>query len=251
MTKSIYVCTPAYGGLLYSAHAQSVMALLSMARERGVEVQYHNTINNSLIPVARNICVQKFLETDFSHLMFIDADVEFQPHAVFDMLDLDLELVGGGYPRKNVNLDAVIDMYIRSKDRQRAKLAAYDQPINLPDMSCVVGIPGKACIQVRHLPTGFMMIERGVFAKVANLQSTSLPNNNNYGFVTDYFPVGYSRESDMALEDRVYQSEDFGFCDLAMSVGVQPYLYLKAVCHHWGTHRYEAFQYQAVVPEAA
>jgi hypothetical protein len=42
----------------------------------------------------------KFLATDASHLLFVDADIGFTPDDVFRLLDSGLDVVGGVYPRK-------------------------------------------------------------------------------------------------------------------------------------------------------
>ena len=46
--------------------------------------------------------MQCFLEaTECTHLMFIDADIEFEPEAVIRMLAMDKDLITGAYPKEN------------------------------------------------------------------------------------------------------------------------------------------------------
>ena len=40
---------------------------------------------------------------DYTHLLFIDAEIAFNPESVFRMLDLDEDVVTGVYPRKQIN----------------------------------------------------------------------------------------------------------------------------------------------------
>ena len=59
--------------------------------------------NESLITRARNKSLNKFMNTDCSHLLFIDSDIEFQPEAVMDLLLFDKDVSCCVYPKKGFN----------------------------------------------------------------------------------------------------------------------------------------------------
>ena len=42
-------------------------------------------------------------DEQYTHLLFIDADIAFNPESIFRMLDLDEDVVTGVYPRKVID----------------------------------------------------------------------------------------------------------------------------------------------------
>lgn len=48
----------------------------------------------------RNVFLSMFYQTDATHLLFIDADMQFSSSMIMDMLDLDKPVVGAIYPAK-------------------------------------------------------------------------------------------------------------------------------------------------------
>mgnify|MGYP000341873540 CR=1 FL=1 len=59
--------------------------------------------NESLITRARNYLVDEFLRSDFTHLLFIDSDIHYNPQDVIAMLALEKDVIGGPYPKKSIN----------------------------------------------------------------------------------------------------------------------------------------------------
>jgi hypothetical protein len=59
--------------------------------------------NESLITRARNRLTNDFLATDSTHLMFIDADITFNPEYIVRMLNADKDIICGLYPKKEIN----------------------------------------------------------------------------------------------------------------------------------------------------
>jgi hypothetical protein len=62
-------------------------------------------LNESLITQARNSCAEKFLQSTYTHLMFIDGDIGFHPRGVLTLLalqsdDSPFDVIGGCYPKK-------------------------------------------------------------------------------------------------------------------------------------------------------
>ena len=65
--------------------------------------------NESLIPRGRCVAVGRFMQLPlakkFTHFMFIDADVEFQPESVIRLLFSGHEVSVACYPKKHVNFE--------------------------------------------------------------------------------------------------------------------------------------------------
>ena len=74
-----------------------------VAAAKKIELQFGTIGNESLITRARNTIVQLFMDGDYTHLLFIDADLAFNPTAVIRMLEYDKDVVTGIYPRKTID----------------------------------------------------------------------------------------------------------------------------------------------------
>jgi len=63
---------------------------------------------NAMIHSARNEIIQQFLKTDFTDLVFIDADISWVPEDFFKLLNHDVSVVGATYPYKQNDLRFVM-----------------------------------------------------------------------------------------------------------------------------------------------
>jgi hypothetical protein len=110
---------------------------------------------------ARNTLVAQFMTIpQATHLMFIDANIGFEPKLVHRMLAFDEDVVGGMYPAKALCWNP--------PDK-----VAYSEPPNLATLNYV----GKFCerdeLERRgafatgvYAATGFMMIKRQAIARL-------------------------------------------------------------------------------------
>ena len=157
--RHLMVGTPCYGGNVTHVYTTSLdcqaAKAVSVARRGPFDIQLLS--GDALITRARNTIVTQFLDKpNATHLMFIDADIGFDPEAVFDMLEFDHDLVGGIYPAKTVDWDLI---------RQNA--AANHPDLRFASMKYVVDCGDQPTIESsghfakgRYVGNGFMMIRR-------------------------------------------------------------------------------------------
>ena len=74
---NVFFATPCYGGLVTDQFFLSMFRTSQLFMSHGINFRITTLRNESLVTRARNIMVAMFLESDCSHLMFIDADIEF------------------------------------------------------------------------------------------------------------------------------------------------------------------------------
>lgn len=138
---------PAYGGVLYDAVLHGMLDLQREVDRRGIPFGYVTVRNESLIQRARNRIVADFLAApQYSHLLFIDADVGFTADAVLRLLAHDKPLVGGLYRRKTMDrIEWVWNQFPAGQERV---------------------CPDTGAITCAAIGTGFMMIRRDVVEKM-------------------------------------------------------------------------------------
>ena len=90
--NKIFIGTPCYGGMITADYFKSCMQLVALAASKKIELQFGTIGNESLITRARNTLVQLFMDGDYTHLLFIDSDLAFNPEAVIRMLEYDKDV---------------------------------------------------------------------------------------------------------------------------------------------------------------
>ena len=111
-TKKLFLATPMYGGQCAGMYARSVADLAAICAKYNIPLQLYYLFNESLITRARNYCVDEFLRSDATHLMFIDSDIGFNPQDVIALLALqtdesDYDVIGGPYPKKCISWEKI------------------------------------------------------------------------------------------------------------------------------------------------
>src|SRR6202140_1650364 len=109
MTDRIHlvVATPCFGGQVSSIYAGSIFHLQRAARSQSnLDLTVVMRDGDALITRARANLVTLFLDDPTAtHLLFVDADIGFQPDQVFRLIESEADVVAGVYPIKRVNWD--------------------------------------------------------------------------------------------------------------------------------------------------
>ena len=237
---SIMVATPVHSEC--SIHyTQSLLELQKWAFKEKVKLQF-NLMKSSLITQGRNMCVSAFLNSEATHLLFIDSDISFNAEAASRLIAADKEVISIPYPLKDMNWSKGLSMIKNNKIQTEQDLrnkAFYRYPFKVPDNNKIQIKDGV--IEVTHSPTGFMMIQRSVFDKmiahygdsmkidqdqVINGKNEKLKNFYNF-FDTMYIP-----------EKRHYLGEDFAFCKRWKDMGGKCYAWIFDYITHVGEHQY-------------
>lgn len=247
--KKLLIATPMYGGQCYAPYMQSMMRLSVMCNNFGVEFDTCIVVNESLISRARNMCANVFLDRDFTHLMFIDSDIGFDPMDVIYLLhtagtDDEHHVIGGVYSKKQIlwgNIyHAVKSGAVDDPQMLESISGNFYFPLADPSKTIQLTVPSR----VRELTTGFMMITRTALErfKQAHPEYSYIldPGPGQYlpiqGQVTQFFQAEI--RPDQTGQPR-YLSEDYWFShriiDLGMNVWACPWITLS----HTGTHDYK------------
>ena len=96
-----------YGGQCFGFFTQALLITQNVLPAAGVKSSFSFVFNESLIQRARNLLAHNFLKTDATHLMFIDADIKFNPNDIIPMIQADKDIICGMYPKKEINWQTV------------------------------------------------------------------------------------------------------------------------------------------------
>jgi hypothetical protein len=179
-----------------------------------------STLSDSLISRSRNQLVAKFMANkEFTHIMFIDVDLAFNPDDILKMLWQGKQVVTGAYPIKDINWEKVKKAVINDVETDKLiekSVRFVVNPVKAGDNTVVVD---KGAISVYDAGTGFMLIERSVFEEMFE-KYPELKYKDDTGLLQ-----GEEKECSYALfnsyvdEIGRFLSEDYGFCRYWQNMG--------------------------------
>lgn len=237
MNKKLYISTPCYDAMVTMQYTMSLLRLVQFCNQHNIDYMIDFLGNESLITRARNKSLNKFMNTDCSHLLFIDSDIEFQPEAVMDLLLFDKDVSCCVYPKKGFNWNKFmysIQNEQNSKEHPSSRGLDYAYNIMYNDKNEL--IKNGDFIRVNQSSTGFMMIKREIVEKLnkkhteLEIISDELSNNDTkmYGLFC------------CMIKDKQYLSEDYSFCQRVNDIGGQVWINVKHNLNHIGKYSFNS-----------
>lgn len=234
----LLVATPCYGGQVTSLYTLSLLGLQRACAEIGVGLTFSLIGGDSLITRARNLAVQQFLaHKEATHLLFIDADIGFSPEQALALLAADKEICGAIYPLKRIDWERIRAQAKAGKDNLAATTLNYVVDLKEGEPSP----PAEAFFRVKYLGTGFMLIRREVFARMAERYPETKFRKIHLGLNIEGKDAEAHAFFDCMIdpESSEYLSEDYTFCKRWTAMGGEIWAYANSRLAHVGTHVFE------------
>lgn len=232
LDKKVMVATPMYGGMCYHGYVDGLVRNFNDLNRHSYFYEWNFLANESLITRARNWVTHEFLQSDCTHLFFIDSDICFPHDAIRRVLDADEDIVCAPYPKKIIDWEK-IKLYAFNADPHDISRSGSSFVINYLNSKDIPNPNEKGLIEIRHGGTGFMCIKREVFEKM-ELQCKKA-RASNFGrfnvWYTEYFYTGVG-------DDGVFQSEDWMFCENWKKMNGKIWLMKDIQLDHIGTYVY-------------
>jgi hypothetical protein len=197
-------------------------------------------MQSSLVTQGRNLCVAEMLnhEDGYTHLLFIDADIDFNFQTIETMLKANKDVIACPYPMKSLDWDKIFQEKDKAQNADQLKKPGYTFPIKLEDQNHIESKLG--IVEATHAPTGCMLIKRTVLEKMikhypelkiyqpTNINGKEVTKENFYNFFDTIHDPKTKR----------YFGEDFGFCQRWTDMGGKVYLYIMDYITHVGEHQF-------------
>lgn len=218
----LMLATPCYGGVVTNAYFLSMMRTSAVLMSKGVTHEVVTVPGDSLVTRARNSLLAVFMASPHSHLLFIDADVEWQPDSVLRLLAADKDMICGAYPKKVQPPTYAVNLKHDGDGRVR---------------QC----PSSGAVEILDAAAGFLMIRRPAIERmIAAYPQTRYVASQGLTVEQSAFTHALF---DCVLEtvDGVprYLSEDFGFCQRWRAIGGEIWLDPTIKLNHHGAMAYE------------
>ncbi len=205
----ILIGTPAYNGQLHVDYLHSILSFT----QAGIDYSVMTIGNESLITRARNAVLATFHgNKNFSHLLFLDADVYLDAEGLNAMLAHDKDVVAA-------------PVYLKGRDEQGRQILNTDaNPDILPVLQSVNRVGTAVLMLSRAAVDGLVkhaLAEDRVYMINEILRRPQMPDQQY-----DVFRVGVS--------DGEYLSEDFWVCRELRALGFEIFVDTSVYTRHNG-----------------
>lgn len=146
MAKHVWIAVPAYTGMIHLGTMRSMLTDFMALTARGDKAEIYDESGNAMIADCRAVIVAKFLESDATDLVFVDADVVWEAGALVRLVDHPVEFVAGIYPYRRDPIDYPISWIQDRKDL----------------------IAENGLLEVEGVPAGFMRLSRSMLEKMVD-----------------------------------------------------------------------------------
>lgn len=203
----VLIGTPSYDGKLDIYYVDSLLNTLAQSGQENVEVYPLFMCYDSLIQRARNDIFKAAYDSQFDVLLFIDADVGWNPKDFFKLVKSKQDMIGGSYRKKNDSEELYVVKALDEKDK-----------------SLDLTIDKDGLMEVAGLGCGFLKLSRKAIVDIWN---NSKQYKSEKGDTRMVFEV--------VCEDNDLISEDIYLCKKWRSLGNKVYLDTNITCPHTGT----------------
>lgn len=215
---SVLIALPCYGGMVSDKTAKGMFNLGKELRTNQIDHGLITLANESLITKGRSRIANFFINnTQYEYVMFIDADIGFEPQDVLKLLSYQRDIVCGAYPMKSIPLQ-------------------YNYNISQPPLA------EDGLIKIDNIGFGFALIHRRVFDKIRenyeDLKYTPALGHSSYPITEAEYHNSYHYFNELK-KDMAFLPEDFSFFERASSVGFTSWLDTSIKLCHVGSHVFQ------------
>ena len=214
---TILIGTPAYGGMVHAGYARSLLDF----QQNGIGFALTTICNESLITRGRNTIISFFYEKreQFTHLLFIDADIELSGQDLKTLLAFDKDVVGACVPLKSLDEDG----------NPRYNIDGFGEQVD------------DHLYLTQRMGTAVMLLSRRA---VEDLVEKAQARGDVYKNWTHYDSDGQLPDIPMydvfqvGVVDGEYLSEDYWVCRELQNLGYDIHVTDSIVVSHYGMHAF-------------
>ena len=228
---NLVVATPCFGGQISVVYAASLFKLQNRLKAyRGLNLKVLFKDGDALITRARASLAAQFLDDPAAtHLLFVDADIGFEPEQVLRLIECGAEMCAAVYPVKRIDWNKIKANIGAGRDNPSAALKYV---IEVDDPNAVIARAGF--VKVRYAGTGFLMIRREALQRMCAAHPQLRFKRDHSVDAATPSDSRFALFECMIAADGTYLSEDFAFCKRWTDLGGEIWADLSSKLQHVG-----------------
>jgi hypothetical protein len=245
--SKLLIATPAHGETFYTPYVHTMFRLHRALIPAGWTLSFAS-VSFADVAESRNFLLTHWFDkTDATHILFVDADMGFEPQLVQEMIALNKPVVGAVSPRRAIDLKRLAKIASEGASAESAISRAHDYIVQT-----VRGRTAgrkKGFIEVDGVGAGVLLIQRGaieqMLKKLPNLSDKTAPKTSPIARNLDRL----IRAFDPVTTGAGRLSEDFSFCHRWRNeCGGEIWASTERKITHVGMHHFEGRYADAAGP---
>lgn len=241
----VLIAVPTYDGKLYIETSKSITNTIIALMNEKASGHLISISNCAFISHARNAMVGDFFaRKEKTHLLFVDADMEWSPHTILRLLRANVPVAAAPYVAKNYDYPLPRGQHYRDVNALHA--AAVNWNVQLENPAMMAGEQKLAPInqgftRVSRVGAGILLLRRDcIDAMIQKYSDTEyyfdkFDSSEGSGSNKRYFGL-FNTDID---ENKTFVGEDYAFCDRwVKGCGGEIWCDIDARVAHYGNHRY-------------
>lgn len=204
--RKVLVATPSYDGKIDVWFANSLTETLKLCLINDILIQPIYMSYDALIQRSRNDLLALAIEGDYDDMFWIDSDIAWQPEWFLNLLNYNVDVVGGTYPKKSLQVEGY--------------------PVKCGDTNNLILNP-DGLLEVEGLGTGFLRMSKKAIQSLWDNSPEYIENEKSKRWAFD-----------VRIEDKTLISEDIIICKRLKELGFSIYLDPSMTCEHVGNLKY-------------
>lgn len=213
----ILIGTPCFGSICHTLYTSSL--LKTSKKYPNIDVYF---VNNQIVTRGRNMILKYFFQNkQYTHLMFIDSDIDWNPEDIEKLVNHKKHVIGGFYPCKDYIWERLANISMFKPPMLNRYIANYEK----------FDRDENGLVSIRHIGTGFLLMSRECLESLCE-------RNSKLKYTDDNGEVTYAL-FDTGIVDNEYLTEDYMFCHLWKKTGGKIYGDPTIKLGHSGVHRFQ------------
>jgi hypothetical protein len=217
----VLVATPSYGSVVTTTYTRSLLQLTSRLKAVEFHIQF---LDYSLICKQRNFFISRLLQEDFTHLLFIDADMGYSAETIKSLFDVNAPIAACAYPTRTMDWEELKTAANQHENLNTMKAHALNYVCensintsvnrNLKNDGKQLTLKDSKFISCNQAGTGLMLIQKDVAKRLKEKYPelwTDKPTNpyTSFGSLDGILQCFEAIQN----ENGQYISEDLSFCE--------------------------------------
>jgi hypothetical protein len=200
--RKVLIATPTYDGKLEAFYVNSLIVSIELARSSNISLIPIWMSYDALVQRSRNDLIKIAVENNFDDIIWIDADIEWNPDWLIKLLQYNYDVIGGTY---------------RKKTDEEELYTVKTNNIKIDNN----------IMEVEGIGTGFMRMSKKAFTSLWD-NSETYKNDGKEGRMV----------FDVIIDNGELVGEDILVCKKLKDLGFKIYLDTTMTCAHIGYKKY-------------
>lgn len=245
-SKKLFVATPMYGGQCAGIYTKSMNDLTMVCTKYDINIRHYYLFNESLITRARNYCVDEFMRSDATHLLFVDSDIGFDYRDALTLLFLcdsekGMDVVTGPYPKKTIAWEKIKSAVEKGMgDNNPYELEKFGGDYVFNTIEGMKSFKINEPVEIKEGGTGFMCIDKRALTKYIEAYPELMYKPDHVR--TDAFDgereISAVFDTIIDPKSKRYLSEDYMFSQYARAIDQHIFMCPWMQLQHMGSYTF-------------